>query len=720
MSKLQSIIKAFKYVPKKTFVLFGLMAAVLVPAAIYAWGPDRATFTMDKPASYVAFNAITDNPNVGDERNFTRIRETGTSSWSDVGIMESGKEYEIRMYVHNNAASNLGLVANNVRASLNIPRNTYTTDFTVNGFVSADNANPSKVWDQVIIRGDKEFRLQVVSAKYFNNITGPTNGWNLGNDLFTNTNGGALLGYSKQDGKIPGCLQYAGYIIVKVKPEFKEVPKTPSYDVAKTVNKAAAKPGETLEYTITAKNTGDQDLTNVVIKDVLPSQIASTTVSVTSAGSYSGNLFGSGLVLSKLAVGETATIKITAVVKSVDELDCGDTKLTNTVSSSTDQDKTEDRTDNNSAETIVDRTCTEKTPNFDLVKTVDKTSAKPGETLNYTLTFRNTGEVDLTNIVIKDILPENLQLVGETKASVINGEGISDLDKLFTTGVKVAKVKVGGTVKVTFSAKAIDNKLICGDNSIVNKSSSTTVEKTDESDKTNNNTTTVIKRECNPNFDIVKTVDKTSAKPGDTIKYTLTFRNTGEIDLTNVTVKDVLPANVTLVGEVSTNPSTGVSGDLFSENGLKIAKVEVGKTVVITFNAKIADSSKLECGTTVLKNVVGSGSSELVKEPNTSNNTATTKFNKDCPPKTNPCPTNPSIDKNDPRCKPCEYDSSMNYDNPNCVATTIPTTNPPKSISYTPTKIVATGPAEALAAIIGSGALTFGTIAYARSRKNLL
>ncbi|MGE5309659.1 MAG: hypothetical protein ACM3JF_01095 [Sphaerimonospora mesophila] len=990
MSKLQSIISGFKYVPKKTFVLFGLLAAVLVPSVLLAWGPDRTTFTMDKPASYITFNSITDNPGVGDERNFTRIRETGSDTWSDSATIQEGKEYTIRMYVHNNAASNLNLVATNVRAALNLPLNSYTTNFTVNGFISADNAKPAKVWDQVTVKSDKEFRLQVVSAKYFNNVTGSTNGWNLSNDLFTNNNGGALLGYSSLNGKIPGCLQYAGYIIVKVKPEFKEVPKHPSYDVVKTVNKTAAKPGDTLEYTLTAKNTGDQDLTNVVLKDTLPSYIASTSVSVNAPSSYSGDLFGSGLKISKLPVGSTATVKITAVTKSSDKFVCGDTKLVNTVSSSTDQKKTEDNNNNNSATTIVSKECQVDKPNFDLVKTVDKTSAKPGEslkytltfkntgnialtnvvikdtlpanvtynndlkaepsagvsgnlfgsngltiakvdagknvvitftvkvaatdkfvcgdtkltnksssttkektdesdksnnntdtvvkrdcqpnydlvktvdkktakagdTLNYTLTFKNTGSQDLTNVVIKDTLPAGVQLTGETKADVTNGSGISDLDKLFSTGVKIAKVNVGGTVKITFSAKVLADKLVCGENKLVNKSSSTTSEKptepdtsnnnttttvnkecqvdkpnfdivktvnkktvkpgetieytltfkntgnialtnvvikdtlpanlqivgetkidvtngsgisdldklfstgvkiakvnvggtakitftakvagedkfvcgdtkltnksssttkekTDEPDKSNNNVDTTVKRDCQANFDIVKTVNKATAKPGETIQYTLTFKNTGDTDLTNVVIKDQLPSGVTYNGDVKVEPATGVSGDLFGQ-GLVIAKVEAGKTVTITFGATVAKESDLVCGITKFTNVVSSTSKELVKEPNTNNNSATTSVNKDCKPTPKPCPTNPSIDKDDERCKPCEYDSSMNYDNPQCKPPTTPTTPTTPPTTYTPIEIVATGPVETLSALAGASALTFGATAYARSRK---
>jgi len=82
MGKLISLIRR---APKRTSAVLAIVAAVLIiPAALFAWGPTRDTFTIEKPADHITFNSITNNPNIGDERNFVGIRETGTTNqWSD-------------------------------------------------------------------------------------------------------------------------------------------------------------------------------------------------------------------------------------------------------------------------------------------------------------------------------------------------------------------------------------------------------------------------------------------------------------------------------------------------------------------------------------------------------------------------------------------------------------------------------------------------------------
>ena len=157
---------------KKLIALISMVAiAIIVPVALFAWGPSRPTFTMAVPADHVTFNSITDNPNIGDERNFVGIREAGTNNqWTDNMTVENGKSYSVRMYVHNNAASNLNLVAQDVTAKFNLPTTTGKS-IQVDGFIDSSNASPTEVFDSATFTNSSDFNLSYVSGslKYENN-----------------------------------------------------------------------------------------------------------------------------------------------------------------------------------------------------------------------------------------------------------------------------------------------------------------------------------------------------------------------------------------------------------------------------------------------------------------------------------------------------------------------------------------------------------------------
>jgi hypothetical protein len=208
MSKFMSLIRR---APKRFSAVVAMVAAaVIIPAVVFAWGPNRETFTIDNPSDHVQFNSITNNPNIGDERNFVGIREVGSSNvWHDNMNVQDGKEYFVRMYVHNNAASSLNLVAENVTAKFNLPTTTGKS-VQVNGFLSASNVGADKngnagayaeVYDHATFNSDKNFNLAYVggSLKYENNVFGP-NGTALPETIFTSA--GAKLGYDKLDGKL--------------------------------------------------------------------------------------------------------------------------------------------------------------------------------------------------------------------------------------------------------------------------------------------------------------------------------------------------------------------------------------------------------------------------------------------------------------------------------------------------------------------------------------
>lgn len=279
---MRSLLNALRYAPKRTSALVAMIAAaVIVPAALFAWGPDRPTYTVEKPADHITFNSITNNPDYGDERNFVRIKDaadTRPGNWKDEINVEQGKEYLVQMYVHNNAASSLNLVAQNTRVMANVP-NTTGTKIQIDGFITADNATPNRVWDQAIFNSDRNFNLSYVngSTKFYNNVFGKA-GTTLSDNIVTNQ--GALVGYDKLDGKVPGCFQFSGYVSFKVKAQ---VAQTANFTVDKQVRKAGttgwnksinAKAGDKLEYLVTYKNVGEAPQDGVTLKDTLPAGVS--------------------------------------------------------------------------------------------------------------------------------------------------------------------------------------------------------------------------------------------------------------------------------------------------------------------------------------------------------------------------------------------------------------------------------------------------------------
>ena len=76
-------------------IALSLLTLLLAGSSVFAGGPaNRPTFTSANPADHVVFNAITDNPVYGDERNFVLIREAGQGAYQNEIKLQPGKEYE--------------------------------------------------------------------------------------------------------------------------------------------------------------------------------------------------------------------------------------------------------------------------------------------------------------------------------------------------------------------------------------------------------------------------------------------------------------------------------------------------------------------------------------------------------------------------------------------------------------------------------------------------
>ncbi len=484
----------------------GLAAVAAISAAgivaVNAWGPERKTFTMEKPADYVTFNSITNNA-IGDERYFVAASEyTGNSNnnvFTDNTTVEDGKEYVVRMYVHNNAGENLGLVAENVRAYVILPTD-LASSITVSGKIYSSNAKPTTVWDETHFssKNGEKFNLAYVdgSAKYYNFDqnnklrTFSLDDLNDSNDLFTSK--GRLLGYDQMDGKIPGCNNYSGYLTFHVKAQFQKV-VTKDIELQKEVKilgtdtwseKVTAKSGDTVRYRIHAKNIGNVALENFTVRDVLPTGLTYVKGSTTVANSINpqgapvndGIVTEQGLNLGTYNAGAGAWIYFNATVDQAVSEKCDDSLLRNIAQSSA---KTMTKTVEDTADVFVNGKICED--NFKINKTVqlnggkewfENVTAKAGDTVRYRIQFKNTGSTTLKNVVIRDILPNGISYKKGTTIlyNADNTKGKKLGDGIVTAnGVNIGDYAKGTEATVYFyatvSASLSDN---CYDSTLTN------------------------------------------------------------------------------------------------------------------------------------------------------------------------------------------------------------------------------------------------------------
>ncbi|MBR3164136.1 DUF11 domain-containing protein [Candidatus Saccharibacteria bacterium] len=255
-----------------------LSLAIMASASASAWGPERPTYTVKNPADHVTFNSITDHPSLGDERNFVRVAEAGVKGvFKDEVKVEAGKEYEVYIWYHNNAASNLNPsgkgIATGTRVYSKFPSSINSSKkWEVNGTISSTNATPESVWDQAYFTTDskEDILLQYVPGSAILSNGYKANGRVMSDKMFTSE--GAYLGVDELNGMLPGCDEFSGNIVYRVRAVKRtaDVSKSASLDGKNFFKSVSPQPGDTITYKIEFANTGNVDLANIVFRDKLP------------------------------------------------------------------------------------------------------------------------------------------------------------------------------------------------------------------------------------------------------------------------------------------------------------------------------------------------------------------------------------------------------------------------------------------------------------------
>lgn len=130
------------------------------------WGPSREMFTMRRPAPQATFNSISDNPTVGDERVFVRIRRDDSGLPYDLRLkIEPGMLYRLWIGYDNSAAPNAGEsgVARDVRVRAEFPSHLEPFEWKhASATISSSTTAPPEVWAHCMLWSSERVRLRFV------------------------------------------------------------------------------------------------------------------------------------------------------------------------------------------------------------------------------------------------------------------------------------------------------------------------------------------------------------------------------------------------------------------------------------------------------------------------------------------------------------------------------------------------------------------------------
>jgi uncharacterized repeat protein (TIGR01451 family) len=281
----------------------------------------------------------------------------------------------------------------------------------------------------------------------------------------------------------------------------------PALSLSKSAS-SPVEPGGVVQYTLVVQNTGNGPDAGVVVRDPIPQYI--TTPSNISAG---GSVQGTDVVwsLGTLNAGESRTLGWQGRVDPA--LPGNVSQIVNIATASDDA----GNSDTAQATTTVVR------PGITIAKTATA-QASPGERIDYQITVHNSGQTGLSGVVVRDPIPQYLT----NPTNISNGGSVQGSEIVWNLGsLNIGQSRTlswRGTVEPGAPATVtqIDNGVTVTDGA---------------GNSAGAQASTTLTR---PRLTVRKLAPDKVA-PGNTIDYQITVENSGDVALSQVTVRDPIP-----------------------------------------------------------------------------------------------------------------------------------------------------------------------------------
>lgn len=374
--------------------------------------------------------------------------------------------------------------------------------------------------------------------------------------------------------------------------------------IEKTVDKDTARPGDTLTYTIKVTNTTGYDLTDLRVEDPVPANTSNPEASQSSGKWFLSIPADNSRVVAELRGGLAKGASETFFMEVTVDRDAPSVAVENTskiTSAKSGSDYT--LTDTHPNGLVSDKVTTDILPALELSMSVSPAMPTIYQTFTYTVTVKNNSNINMKAVYIHDVLPKDVsiggrQVFGGGAGSMVKSD---DIRKPTVLDVTITELAAGGEayyiVNAYFTSNIPTAENVASITKYITEDNKTVTEGLDTAKATAYSLL---------GLSIKKSVDKDTAKPGDTLIYTVEVNNGTITDLTKLSVDDILPAGVTYdpansvpgdwTFDTATTPGTvkaSLSTDLISGGKavFKIAAtVNAGVSGTITNEAKITEA----------------------------------------------------------------------------------------------------------------------------------
>lgn len=363
--------------------------------------------------------------------------------------------------------------------------------------------------------------------------------------------------------------------------------ETADLNVVKTVDKAYAETGNILTYTVTITNNGTLTATNVVFTDPLPAgAMFNDNVTLTIPPGLPVPLPGAdpsvGIPLPDIppvpAPGSTVIITWqvivddnTPIIDIVNQafVDYSFTNLQGTFDA-----------------TAQSNIVTTQVELGELIaeKSADKTVATVSDTITYTVVVTNTGTVTADNVFFRDTPPNGTSFV--PNSVTVDGNPVPG-DPGILPGIPLPSIPPGGSVTVIFQVH-VDfipppppDPPIATNRAFIDFTYRVDPQGPEIPGLGISNP--VITQLVSPGLSVVKSSDVAFANIGDTIIYTVTVTNTGDVTAEDVVLTDPVPTGTTFVpGSVTIDGSPAPGAD--PNVGIPLGDIPPGGSVTVIFH----------------------------------------------------------------------------------------------------------------------------------------